>query len=381
MSAKLKERAKAAVVLLFIAALVMGCGPRVVEVTATPSAVTYDPLDRGDWRISTPELQGLDPDIVADLYRDAAQLSNLYGLLIVKNGYLVAEQYFSWRGVDIASPTASVTKSYVSALTGIALREGILTSIDQEMMDFFPEFAGRYDDLRKDQITIRQVLQMRSGYPWEEFSGNLGPLLSSPNWLPLLVEFPLSADPGAEFGYSNLTAHTMGVILARASGTSLRSFGETYLFEPLGVEVGSWPTDASGYHFGSGDVAFTARDMAKFGLLYLNGGTYEGRQIIPSEWVSASLQTYSTGIYGDRLGSYLRQIGYGYLWWYAEAGDYSFNYAWGHGGNLIILVHELDMVVVTTAGNLAGEFGEAAWRKERAIIDLVGGFIASIPGP
>ena len=131
---------------------------------------------------------------------------------------------------------------------------------------------------------------------------------------------------------------------------------------------------------GGGDISFTARDVAKFGLLYLNDGVYEGKQIVPADWVRESLQTYSTGLYGDRLGSYFRDIGYGYLWWSARAGRHHFNYAWGHGGNLIILLDELDMVIVTTANPLHGVWVEEAWEKEGAIIDLVGRFIASLPG-
>jgi CubicO group peptidase (beta-lactamase class C family) len=338
----------------------------------------YRPLERDDWAVSTPSNQGLDPETIGRLYEKAEKLPNLYSLLIIKDGNLVSERYFNGQSASIANPTASVTKSYVSALTGIALREGVLTSVDQKLMDFFPEFAGQYSDPRKDEITIRQVLQMRSGYPWEERSPYLDDLFSSPNWLPHLVDFPLSADPGAQFGYSNLTAHVMGIILARASKSSLRAFGQTHLFKPLGVTVGSWPKDASGYYFGSGDIAFTPRDMAKFGLLYLNGGMYDGKQIIPSDWVSESLQPYSSNIYNNRLGSYFRDIEYGYLWWSARVGKHHFNYAWGHGGQLIVILHDLNMVIVTTADHLPGQFGEAAWEKERAVIDLVGWFLKSL---
>jgi hypothetical protein len=96
--------------------------------------------------------------------------------------------------------------------------------------------------------------------------------------------------------------------------------------------------------------------------------------------VRASLQSYSEDLYNNKLGRYFRDIGYGYLWWSARAGDHRFNYAWGHGGNLIILLHELDMVIVTTADPLHGVWGEESWAKEGAILDLVGEFIQSIPG-
>jgi len=120
--------------------------------------------------------------------------------------------------------------------------------------------------------------------------------------------------------------------------------------------------------------------VAKFGLLYLNQGEYDGNKVISADWVRESLQTYSENLYNNRLGNFFRDIGYGYLWWSARVGEHHFNYAWGHGGNLIILLDELDMVIVTTADPLHGVWGQEAWEKEGAIIDLVGKFIQSLPG-
>ena len=146
------------------------------------------------------------------------RLDNIYSLLVVRNGFLVAEKYFNGQDMSRANPTASVTKSFISALAGIALRENALDSLDQRLTDFFPEIDWQNADPRKSQITIRQVLQMRSGYPWEEADGYLTTLFSRSNWIPLLEEFPLMADPGARFGYSNFMAHMMAVILSRADG-------------------------------------------------------------------------------------------------------------------------------------------------------------------
>ena len=362
-------------VILILSSLV-GCNPSTEEL----EAVGYTPLSGNDWEVSTPTEQGLDPRLVADLYHNAAELETLYGLLVVRNGHLIAEGYFNGATVEQRVVLASVTKSYTSALVGIALDQGCLSSVDQRMMDFFPEFAGQISDPRKEQITIEDMLQMRSGYPWEEFTPPyLDILISNNNWLPRAVEFPLTSDPGTEFGYSNLTAHLLGVIVARACDTDLLLYGQQNLFSPLDARVGAWPYDENNYRYGSGDISFTARDVAKFGLLYLNHGEYEGNQILSADWVSQSLQTYSEDLYDNRLGRYFRDIGYGYMWWSARVGDHHFNYAWGHGGNLIILLNDLDMVIVTTADPLHGLWGQEAWEKEGAIIDLVGEFINSLP--
>ena len=188
-------------VILILSNLV-GCGPRTEDL----KAVEYTPLPGDDWKVSTPAEQGLDPMLVAELYFNAAELETLYGLLVIKNGHLIAEGYFNEGAVEQLSGRQSATKSFTSALVGIALDQGYLSSVDQKMMDFFPEFAGQITDPRKEQITIRDLLQMRAGYPDEErmppymeimfFSGNW-------HWVPHLVDFPLVSAPKTEFNYSN----------------------------------------------------------------------------------------------------------------------------------------------------------------------------------
>jgi CubicO group peptidase (beta-lactamase class C family) len=219
---------------------------------------------------------------------------------------------------------------------------------------------------------------MRSGYPWEELEGYFDEL-STNKWLHLILEFPLTHDPGTQFGYSNLTAHVMGIIIARAANMTLMDFADTYLCDPLNIDLTQWSYDASGYYYGSGDMHFRSRDLAKFGNLYLNKGLNNNVQIIPEEWINESFQKYSTNLYGNRLGLYFYNIGYGYLWWSATAGNYSFNFAWGHGGQLIIIIQEMNMVIVVTADPLDHELGDTDWVKTRKIIDLVAKYIASIP--
>lgn len=342
-------------------------------------SISYLPLELNDgWKISTPENEGIDSYKLKNVYEDAERLNNIYSLIIVKNGFLIGEGYFNGQWPQDARPTASVTKSIISALAGICLRENILTSLDQKMMEFFPEIDWLSLDPRKSQITIRQILQMRSGYPWEEFTGELALLFSRHNWIPLLEEFQLNSDPGTQFGYSNLTAHMMAIILARATNTSLLSFAQANLFDPLDVEPEFWPTDSLGYHYGSGDIELTPRQMAKFGLLYLNYGVVNASQIIPSEWIDESLIPYSYNVYNGKILTHFDLLDYGYMWWSSRVGDYQVHFAWGHGGQMIVLVSELNMVVVSTADHLAGQFGEAAWNKEKAVMELVGAFIASL---
>jgi len=350
----------------------MGC-------TWNLDVIDYGPMPGEDWEISTPVEQSLDSTLVSELYFNAAKVETIYSLLVVKNGYLIAEKYFHEGSVDQKARLQSATKSFTSALVGIALYQGYLTSVDQKMMEFFPELADDIKDPRKNDITIQQLLQMRAGYPWEESTDELFELLYTGFRPSTLVDVPLVRNPGSRMQYSNLSSHLLAIIVARAAETDLKSFATEHLFTPLNIEPGEWITDWEGYYNGHGDLYLTARDMAKFGLLYMNNGVYNGERILPADWVEASLQTYSNDAWPYRIGRNYQDIGYCYQWWSARAGDHRFNFAWGHGGQQITLVDDLNMVIVVTADPLWGEHGGGPWRKEKANLNLVADFVNSLP--
>jgi len=340
-------------------------------------AVDYTPLSRDDWAVSTPEDEGLDPLSVAELYHQASELETIYGLLVIKNGKLIAEGYFNEGSVEQKALLQSVAKSITSALVGIALDQGCLSNVEQKMLAFFPEYTNQISDPRKNEITLREMLQMRAGFPPEESDEALWEAVWSGDYVHHILDFPLSSDPGDTFQYSNLTTHWLGVIVARACDTDLESLGQDSLFHPLGAEIGNWKKDLDGYNWAAGELHLTARDAAKFGLLYLQDGEYAGNQIVSDDWVRDSLQTYSEDAYGNI--SKFHDIGYGYQWWSANVGDYPVNFAWGHGGQLIVLVDELDMVVVVTADPFYDVYGSQSWKHEKANFNLVADFIADLP--
>jgi len=340
--------------------------------------VSWRPANINDgWSVSSLQAQDLDSSEVNNIFMDAEKLDNLYSLLIVKNGYLIAEKYFNGFTVNEAIQTASVTKSIISALTGIAIRENVIEGTDQKLKDFFPEIAWESTDPRKSEITVEQILEMRSGYPWEEVYGYLETLSRSSNWIPFLKEFPLVHDPGTQFGYSNFTAHIMGIIIARSAKQSLLSFARDYLFDDLGISVPKWPADANGYYYGSGDIYMTPRNLAKFGQLFLDEGVWNGVQYIPSEWIKSSFQVYSSSTYGRDILTNIRTLKYGYLWWSGTSGSHQIWFAWGHGGQMVVIIHDLNMVVVATA-YVPGIFDPDAWQESKAVMELVGRFITKI---
>ncbi|MEJ2502802.1 MAG: serine hydrolase, partial [Gemmatimonadota bacterium] len=317
---------------------------------------------------------------------DAADLEAIRGLLIVKDGILIAERYFNEGAVNRPTLVQSVTKSVTSALVGIALEKGCLEGIDQPMLDFFPEQAVRVRDPRKREITLRQMLQMRAGYGWEGSDSLRWEGLIGGDYLPLLVDFPLDRDPGTGFDYSNVTSHLLAVIVSRACDSDLLELARADLFGPIGVEPGDWGADPEGYRYGQGELHLTARDMARLGLLYLNRGAWKGRQVVPADWVEASLTGYSSdidtaGLRSGTVGRYFHDAEYGYQWWSARVGDRRFDFAWGHGGQMILLLHDLDMILIVTTDPFHRPIREdhEAWTHEQATFNLIGKFIASLP--
>jgi CubicO group peptidase (beta-lactamase class C family) len=330
----------------------------------------YD-MDPYDWPLSTPEDQGIDSRILSNAFDYAESLGFMYSLLVVKNGELIGERYFNGTDKYYSDHTCSTGKSYTSALVGIALRENYLTSLDQKMMDFFPEYARADLDPRKYDITIRHLLQMRAGYPFEESGDYIDPWFQSADMMEFAIEVPLATDIDQTFAYSSHSSHILSGILTKATGMSTYDFAKLYLFDPLDISIERWDQDSQGYYFGFGYLWFSPRDMARFGHLYLNNGMVDGEQIIPTEWIEESTQRYSTD--ASWFKKHFEDFGYGYQWWLAQAGGYDAYFALGHGGQVIAIIPELDMVIVTTAHWEVS--GPVSGVQINAVLNLIDNFI------
>ncbi|MFN2304881.1 MAG: serine hydrolase domain-containing protein [Anaerolineales bacterium] len=232
---------------------------------------------------------------------------------------------------------------------------------------------------RYAQITIEELLQMRSGYPDEETSQAYMDALYWGVYPPLIEEFPLVCEPGTCFNYSNLTYSWLAILLSRSCETDLKAYAQEFLFSPINTSVERWLKDREGNYIGSGGIHTTARDAARFGQLYLDEGAYEDEQIVSSEWVRDSLRSYTEDAKNYGMSLVFKDLGYGYGWWTARVGKHHFSFAWGHGGQLIVLLDDLDMVIVTTADPFFGEHSGDSWKHEKAIMNLVGKFIKSLP--
>jgi CubicO group peptidase (beta-lactamase class C family) len=263
---------------------------------------------------------------------------NLHSLLIIRNGYLVSENYFGAYRPDTRHQLYSVTKSFIATLIGIALDKGYLKGTDQRIVDLFPERTFANLDQQKTAMTLDDTLTMRTGLDWQEGEPAYRDLLLSADWIKQVLDLPLIEPPGSRFNYCSGCSHVLSAVVSQTTGLNTRDFAEQYLFKPLGITDFRWDVDAAGTPNGGWGLQLTPRDMAKLGYLYLRQGQWGGQQIVSTEWISNATRTHTpTG----------GELGYGYQWWtYPALKAYT---ALGRDGQTVFVVPELDLIVVTTA--------------------------------
>lgn len=314
---------------------------------AEVESLGQDTAEPYEWPISTPEEQGLDSGIFARAYKEVEKMPFLHSLLVIKNGYLVAERYFYYHDRRDAADIGSVSKSMISALVGIALKEGYLTGLEQKMLDSFPEYIYKRMNPRKYDITLRHLLTMTAAYPSVDTDELWRLFVNSPDWIEYGISLHLAGELGRLWQFSTTSTHLLSAVISRASGMNTREFAEKYLFEPLNISVREWRQDPQGNDTGGFGMSFFPRDLARFGYLYLHKGTVDGQAIVPGEWIDESLHPY---IQTSQIFSAFLEEGFGYLWYMGRMSEYDIYFAVGHGGQLVLNIPELDMIIVTTAG-------------------------------
>jgi CubicO group peptidase (beta-lactamase class C family) len=300
----------------------------------------YWPKDA--WRTATPESQGMDSALLADMYQAIAQSGkSINSITIIRNGYLVNEAYFYPYGKEYRHAINSSTKGFVSALAGIALDEGKIGSINDAVLSYFPELGVANADQRKQSLMIRNLLNMTAGFDWT-IDNNLSTdqMLQSPDWTRFTLDLPMKSEPGAEFYYCNGAAQIMSSVIQNATGKRLDELAGEKL-KPLGIRDMYWITSPENATSGYSGIYMYPDDAAKFGYLYLNNGNWNGTQIVPEKWVEESTKLQATGGWTPLFP------GYGYMWWMSRFGGYA---ALGFGGNYIFVIPELDLVAVFTGG-------------------------------
>jgi CubicO group peptidase (beta-lactamase class C family) len=272
--------------------------------------------------------------------KTASSLPRLRSLLVSHRGQLVLERYFN--GARAAQPVniKSASKSVISALVGIAVSKGMIKSVDQPIVDFFPELA-KDPETRKRDISVEDLLTMRSGLASTSGRG-YGAWVQSRNWVQYVLRRALLDEPGTRVEYSTGSSHLLSAILTKAAKTSTWQFAQEELAKPLGFSLAKWPVDPQGIYFGGNEMLLTPRQMLRFGELYLNGGRVGDRQLIQQEWIDKT----QVGRGQSRWGSD-REYGYGF--WIRDFAGHRSYYAWGYGGQFIFIVPDRELVIVTTS--------------------------------
>jgi CubicO group peptidase (beta-lactamase class C family) len=280
-----------------------------------------------------------------DAHALAADLPRLHSLLVSVRGELVLERYYNGARASRGANVKSVSKSIISALVGIAIERGLVPGVDEPIATYFPELSKHRDASRRT-ITIEDLLTMRSGLE-STSNRNYGAWVTSRNWVQHALTRPLLSEPGTEMDYSTGNTHLLSAILTKATGTTTWQFAQDALARPLGFSLARWPRDPQGIYFGGNDMVLTPRQMVAFGELYLNRGRAGDRIVVPERWIERSFVPRGRSSWSGGE--------YGYGWWMRDLGGYQAYYAWGFGGQYIIVVPELDLVVATTSSSSVAE--------------------------
>ncbi|UCH94684.1 MAG: DUF4274 domain-containing protein [Candidatus Aminicenantes bacterium] len=313
------------------------------------------------WPKATPEQQQLDSSRLQELVRlirEGKEFPRLHSLLIVRNGYLVVEEYFGGYHAGKSHTLQSVSKSFTSALVGIAIEQRKFKGVDEKVLDFFPSVKNiKNMDDRKGAMRLRDLLTMRTGTDYHERGPDAPHFRLNKlerGWDRFYLNRKMITQPGTHFQYDSGGVILMSSMLKNRSGMHADEFARHHLFKPLQIKGESWIKNKEGHPHTGGGLYLKPRDMAKLGLLYLQNGRWEEKQVVPAKWVKESLKKHVS--FPLPRG---KVIGYGYLWWIMAPdpkgpGKEYIYAAMGFRAQYIFIIPEHDMVVVVTGDTRSG---------------------------
>ena len=326
-------------------AVCIGCSSSSSE---TPGRLYSTAYVYGEWEIGLPEELGLDLTAAERALNDIIGDRNTLSFLVVKDGFLVYEYYADGHDQESLFDTASVTKSLVSALVGIAIDNGYILGADTKLIEFM---HGLNEDNK--EITIEHLLTMTDGWHWPE----LPPLISGSDRSRMLFpEIPTDIHeiylatnnlvrlnpPGTVFNYNSYSTNLLSAVIQIATGMFTEYFAYEYLFSVIGITSYRWPRWPYSYFAAGDNVSMTSRNLARFGQLYLNNGRWGETQVITEQWVIDSTQRQSAGFPA------ISPHGYGYQWWIDQIDGHHMFFAMGMGGQHVFVIPDLSIVAVVT---------------------------------
>jgi CubicO group peptidase (beta-lactamase class C family) len=320
-------------------------GSRATTQSWYESNPTYvDPRDdSADWQFSAPEDQAMDGALLRAAGDSLADQPSILSLLVIRHGRLVYERYFHGSARDQSSNVHSASKSILEALLAIAIRQGAISRWSDRVATYLPE-CFVHASATKRKITIRHLLTMSSGLRWVEDQTEYR-IQAKHDWVRAVLAAPLRHRPGIHFRYSTGNTHVASAVLQRATGMKTSEFAERYLFGPLGITAEHWGCDPRGVDSGGYNVYLTPRELAKFGLLYAQGGLWHGRRIVPASAITRA---------ATRVWRVDHDFAYSTGWWQRRLSGLDMFFCWGWGGQFVYVIPDLDVVVVTTEDTADG---------------------------
>lgn len=285
--------------------------------------------------------------------------SNLDAIVISKHCKIVFQGYYNAQTKDILHDTRSAFKSITAILIGIAIDKGFIKSVNQKVYDFFPTYKKPKEwDKRKDSLTIEHLLTMKSGFNCEEWNGDKDcedEMETTNDWIKFCLDLDFKNSSGSKWDYTSINAMILGGIIANSSRMSVSKFAEKYLFNPLKITKYRWTKDPLGHETTAGSFYILPTDMLKIGELVLNNGVYQEKRIVSAQWIEQMTQrvTLIEGFSNVRISKNKKAIPqptyYGYMWYNEQVEtenlDYNLIFASGNGGQYIMVVKDLDLVV------------------------------------
>ena len=322
--------------------MVVGCDPAVPQNSSNTQITSTDTLDH---------------ETLEDLFDEAEKLEFLRSFLVWNDSGMVAERYYQSYPADSLDHVRSVTKSIISILTGIAIDQGLIESVNDPVKKYLGSMLDEYS-IAKQEITIRHLLTMSAGFQWNEGNdvAEFNAWSSSRDPTAHLFSRQLVAEPGSTFSYNSGLPHLLSIIITETSGMSTKDFANQYLFEPLNIGRIRWRKLNDGYYSGGASLEIAPSDLMRIGVMMLNQGVYGGKRIVSAEWVETSVRNHMT--LQDVPG--VATIGYGYLWWTSDFDGAMIYQAKGYGGQYLVIVPQNETVVTITSQwqNLRGRGGD-----------------------
>ena len=337
------------------------------------SVVEVPGARRVEWELGNPAAQGFDAAALRAALQAGSDLPALRSLLVVRRGLLVAERYYGDASAADLLPVNSVTKSVSSMLVGQALQRGTLPGLSAPLRQLLPQAVGQVPGSAAADVTLEQVLTGRTGWLYDWRTGEL-PLSRAADPVRWALSLPMDAAKPSAWNYNDAAISLIGPVLVRAEGMDLAALAARDLFAPLGIERFSWRRDRLGQPTAYGGLALRTRDLMKLAWTMLDGGRWQGLQVLPAAWTIDSIR--SRGPASWRFSS-VSNVGYGCLWFTGVLHGKAIAWGLGYGGQVLMLVPELGLAVGVTA---MSPRIDALASQTTAVFDLVARVVQSAIG-